>query len=101
MQAKLQAIEWDEELDRDGDTIEQLFNGNVGITYNDFNIFPGFINFPVSAVSLNTKLTRNIALKVPLVSSPMDTVNPLFYSSSNQTMLKVTEAEMAIGKLFR
>ncbi|KAI6176158.1 Inosine-5'-monophosphate dehydrogenase [Aphelenchoides bicaudatus] len=82
MEAKLKSINWEEELENDGETIEQLFSGGVGTTYNDFNIFPGFINFPVTAVSLETKLTRGITLKVPLVSSPMDTV---------------TETEMAIG----
>jgi len=82
MEAKLKLIEWEKEFKQDGETIDQLFSSGVGTTYNDFNIFPGFIDFPVTAVSLSTKLTRDITLKVPLVSSPMDTV---------------TESEMAIG----
>ncbi|KAJ2775219.1 inosine-5'-monophosphate dehydrogenase, partial [Coemansia nantahalensis] len=52
-----------------------------GLTYNDFLILPGFIDFPADNVSLETRVTRNIALKAPLLSSPMDTV---------------TETEMAI-----
>jgi IMP dehydrogenase len=75
MEAKLKSIDWDKEFQQDGETIEQLFSNGIGTTYNDFNIFPGFINFPVTAVSLSTKLTRGITLKVPLVSSPMDTVS--------------------------
>ncbi|KAI6218712.1 Inosine-5'-monophosphate dehydrogenase [Aphelenchoides fujianensis] len=82
MQAKLAAVDWEKEIKSDGETIEQLFSGGLGTTYNDFNIFPGYIDFPVTSVCLGTRLTRKIKLKVPLISSPMDTV---------------TESEMAIG----
>ncbi|CAJ0937105.1 unnamed protein product, partial [Mesorhabditis belari] len=66
----------------DGESIHEMFSSHQGITYNDFNILPGYIDFPVGAVCLETQLTRGIKLKAPLVSSPMDTV---------------TEAEMAIA----
>lgn len=59
-----------------------MFESKQGLTYNDFNILPGYIDFPVHSVVLDTKLTKDITLKAPLVSSPMDTV---------------TEAEMAIA----
>ncbi len=58
----------------DGLTAEKLFESGTGYTYNDFILLPGHIDFVVEDVCLNTKLTRDIELKTPLVSSPMDTV---------------------------
>lgn len=67
---------------KDGFSAEEIFTTPTGYAYNDFIILPGFIDFAPDDVSLDTNLTRNIKLKSPLVSSPMDTV---------------TEAEMAIA----
>lgn len=68
---------------KDGLSVQELMDSNLrgGLTYNDFLILPGKIDFPSSVVSLESKLTKKITLKTPFVSSPMDTV---------------TEAEMAI-----
>ncbi len=57
-------------------------SGGHGLTYNDFIILPGYIDFTPSEVDITSALTRKIRLKAPLISSPMDTV---------------TEAEMAIA----
>ncbi len=65
----------------DGLDAETLFSAGHGLTYDDIIFLPGYIDFPASDVRLETSLTRNIRLKRPLVSSPMDTV---------------TEASMAI-----
>lgn len=43
-------------------------------TFDDLIILPREIKFGVENVSLETNLTRNIKLKSPIVSSPMDTV---------------------------
>jgi len=51
-----------------------FFEHAEGITYNDFNLLPGHINFTTDKISLETSLTRNIKIKRPLISSPMDTV---------------------------
>lgn len=58
----------------DGMTGQQLFGSGDGLTYNDFLILPGFIDFAAKEVDLTSALTKNISLKAPLVSSPMDTV---------------------------
>lgn len=65
----------------DGFTSTQLFNQGVCYTYDDVIFHPGHINFGAHEVDLTSNVTRNIKLRVPIVSSPMDTV---------------TEAEMAI-----
>ncbi|XP_041458897.1 inosine-5'-monophosphate dehydrogenase 1b-like isoform X2 [Lytechinus variegatus] len=58
----------------DGLSGEQLFGSGDGLTYNDFLILPGYIDFTADQVDLQSQLTKDITLKAPLVSSPMDTV---------------------------
>jgi IMP dehydrogenase len=57
-----------------GVSAAELFQKGQGITYDDFIILPGYISFAVGDVQLDTRLTREITLKRPVVSSPMDTV---------------------------
>ncbi|KDN34553.1 hypothetical protein RSAG8_12356, partial [Rhizoctonia solani AG-8 WAC10335] len=69
---------------RDGLSVSELMDSKVrgGLTYNDFLVLPGKIDFPASDVVTESRITRNVALKTPFMSSPMDTV---------------TEKEMAIS----
>ena len=72
----------------DGLSVEDLMNNRVhgGLTYNDFLLLPGRIDFPASDVLTESKITRNVVLKTPFMSSPMDTV---------------TETDMAISMAVR
>lgn len=44
------------------------------LTFDDILLLPGYAGFDRSEINLQTKLTRKIGLKIPLVSAPMDTV---------------------------
>jgi len=44
------------------------------LTFDDVLLKPGYAGFSRSEIQLDTQLTRNIKLKSPLVSAPMDTV---------------------------
>lgn len=58
----------------DGFQADKLFNHGKSFTYDDVIFLPHYIDFPVDAVQLGTKLTRNLNLSIPCVASPMDTV---------------------------
>lgn len=45
-----------------------------GITFDDVLLIPAYSELTPDLVDTSTRLTRNISLKIPLVSSPMDTV---------------------------
>ncbi|MDP6438700.1 MAG: IMP dehydrogenase, partial [Candidatus Brocadiia bacterium] len=57
-----------------GVSAAELFRKGEGITYDDLILLPGYISFSLDEVDLETRLTREITLRRPIVSSPMDTV---------------------------
>ena len=59
---------------QDGFSASEIFEKDQGITYKDFLILPGYIDFAPQDVNLETMVSRNVKTKIPLISSPMDTV---------------------------
>lgn len=47
---------------------------SIALTYNDVLLKPNYSGFDRSDISLKTKITKNIAINMPFVASPMDTV---------------------------
>lgn len=47
---------------------------SIALTYNDVLLKPNYSGFDRSDISLKTKITKNIAIDMPFVASPMDTV---------------------------
>ena len=68
----------------DGLDVIELMNSTThgGLTYDDFLMLPGKIDFGAAEVVTESRITRNVTLRTPFMSSPMDTV---------------TEGEMAIS----
>lgn len=60
----------------DGISVQELMDSQVngGLTYNDFLLLPGKIDFPASDVVVDSRITKKVVLKTPFMSSPMDTV---------------------------
>lgn len=46
----------------------------MAYTYDDLILMPGHISFGLNDIEITSDLTRNIKLRAPFVSSPMDTV---------------------------
>ncbi len=59
---------------QDGVSAQGLFQPGEGISYDDFIILPGHIDFHHSVVDLSSRFSRRVPVKLPFVSSPMDTV---------------------------
>eukprot|EP00598_Pedospumella_elongata_P002662 CAMPEP_0184966966 /NCGR_PEP_ID=MMETSP1098-20130426/497_1 /TAXON_ID=89044 /ORGANISM="Spumella elongata, Strain CCAP 955/1" /LENGTH=507 /DNA_ID=CAMNT_0027488351 /DNA_START=27 /DNA_END=1550 /DNA_ORIENTATION=+ len=68
----------DEVYGGDGYCAQELFGSKrkscYAYTYDDVIILPGHINSSYQDISLESHITRNIKVKIPLLSSPMDTV---------------------------
>lgn len=46
----------------------------LGLTFDDVLLLPGYADFSRSDITLSTHITKKISIRIPFVSSPMDTV---------------------------
>lgn len=55
---------------------DELFSkfAGTGMTYDDLLFLPSYVDFAPGDVDLRCRLTRELTLNIPVVSSPMDTV---------------------------
>jgi len=53
---------------------DKLKNADHALTFNDVLLLPGWTNIEPSEADVTSRVTRNIELNVPFISSPMDTV---------------------------
>jgi IMP dehydrogenase len=73
---------------------------NLGITFDDVLLEPRYSTVIPSEVDVSTRLTRRIALHVPLLSSPMDTVteNEMAIALAQEGGLGVIHKNMSIER---
>lgn len=57
-----------------GWSAQEVFESTVSYTYDDIICMPGFIDFTPNEVDLSSSLGPSIVLKIPVISSPMDTI---------------------------
>ena len=53
---------------------KKLKDAEVGLTFDDVLIVPSYSDVRLEEINLETKLTKNLKINMPIISSPMDTV---------------------------
>src|SRR3954453_13752962 len=74
-----------------------------GITFDDVLLEPGYSDVVPRDADVRTQLTRNIALNIPIISSPMDTVteSDLAIALAQEGGIGIIHKNMAIAQQTR
>jgi len=57
-----------------GNYSEKLKDSPLGLSFNDVLLIPQYSDVKLGEMDVSTRLTSNLKLKIPILSSPMDTV---------------------------
>lgn len=60
-----------------GNYSEKLKDPPLGLSFNDVLLIPQYSDVKLGEIDVSTRLTSNLKLKIPILSSPMDTVTGL------------------------
>jgi IMP dehydrogenase len=69
------------------------------LTFDDVLLKPGYTGFSRAEINLNTKISKNVSIKSPLVSAPMDTVteSPLAIALGKAGGIGIIHRNLTIG----
>ena len=69
------------------------------LTFDDVLLLPRYTDFMPSEAKLETRVSKNISLKIPLISAAMDTVTEAKMAILRECGITVAKSPAEIGKL--
>lgn len=61
-------------FDRSKKVLEKALNSGISLAFDDVTLIPNYANFRLNEIDTTTDFSRNVKLKIPIVSAAMDTV---------------------------
>ncbi|MDQ3098818.1 MAG: IMP dehydrogenase [bacterium] len=61
-------------MNKDTKNLTELVNFPQYLTFDDVLLLPGYSNFSLNDISIETSLTKKLVIKLPIIAAPMDNV---------------------------